>query len=56
MNTEIVRIRLKPSTYLKYESAARLNDMPLSTLVIPPFLTYANHTIPADIRAPYLIS
>lgn len=31
MKTEIVRIRLKPSTYLKYENAARLNQMPLST-------------------------
>jgi len=33
MNTEIVRIRLKPSTYLKYENAARLNEMPLSTFL-----------------------
>lgn len=33
MKTEIVRIRLNASTYLKYEKAARLNQMPLSTFL-----------------------
>lgn len=33
MKTEIVRIRLNAATYLKYEKAARLNQMPLSTFL-----------------------
>lgn len=33
MKTEIVRIRLTPSTYLKYEEAAHLNNMPLSSFL-----------------------
>jgi hypothetical protein len=33
MRTTVVRIRLNAATYLKYEKAARLNQMPLSTFI-----------------------